>query len=98
MKGKRIGHTFTEHGPHMSQELQLRATGGNQSVGQWIDQQAAEDFIASKLDELKKGAKDFDIPEGLGRVFLSDGSVVKATRARLVPSGSGVKTAFPIVE
>ena len=58
-------------------------------------QSVMEAFIASHLDELANGAKTFDLPQGFGRQILPDGTFLPATKVRLVPSKSGVKTAFP---
>jgi RHS repeat-associated protein len=95
MAGRRIGHTFTKHGSHNTAELIKYAKGSGQPVGQWIDDVAAEKFIAEHLDDLSQGAKTFDLPEGIGRIIHPDGTMTPATKARLVPSKTGVKTAFP---
>ena len=95
MKGKRIGHTFETHGSHNTEFLLTRDEGSGIAQGQWLDDVAAERFIADHLDELAGGAKTIDLHEGLGRRILSDGSMVPATKVRLVPSKSGVKTAYP---
>jgi RHS repeat-associated protein len=96
MAGRRLGHTFTKHGMDNTMQLLREAAGSGKPVGQWLDNAAAEQFIADHLDELNNGAKTFDLPEGLGRVVNPDGTFSPATKATLVPSGSGVKTAFPI--
>ena len=41
------------------------------------------------------GANPFDLPEGLGRQIMPDDSFVPPTVVRLVPSNTGVKTAYP---
>ncbi len=98
MQGKKINHTFTKHGSHNTNELYYEAINSRGGVpqGQWLDDVAAEKLIADNLSLLKNGSVDVPIPQGLGRVFMPDGSVIPATAARLVPSGSGVWTAFPI--
>lgn len=98
LKNKRVGHTFEKHGSHNTHELQLQAKNSGMPQGQWMDDAAAEDFIASKLPELTNGAKTFDLPPGLGQQINPDGSMISANKATLVPSGSGVKTAFPLFE
>ena len=98
MRGKRIGHTFAKHGSHNTHALLLEAANSGRPVGQWVDDSAAEQFIASKLPELTEGTKTFDLPAGLGRQINPDGLFVPATKATLVPSSSGVKTAFPFAE
>lgn len=97
MVGKRLGHTLTKHGAENTDQLK-EAKGSGRPVGQWLDNDAAEHFIAERLDDLKNGAKTFDLPPGLGRIIHPDGTFTVATKARLVPSGSGVKTAYPSLE
>lgn len=100
MVGKKIGHTFSKHGSHNTKTLTYQAVNGNTPIGQWLDDVAAEDFIARHLSQLGQGARDIPIPNsvgGIGRVFKSGtGELVEVTHIRLVPSGSGVDTAFPI--
>lgn len=98
MQGNRVGHTFTKHGSHNTDEFTSEATNSGRSVGQWVDDAAAERFIASKLPELAQGPKTFDLPPGLGRQINPDGTFIPATQATLVPSKSGVKTAYPFAE
>jgi hypothetical protein len=98
MAGRRLGHTFTKHGAENTSALLKEAAGSGRPVGQWLDNAAAERFIAEHLGELKNGARTFDLPAGMGRVVNPDGTFSVATKARLVPSGSGVKTAFPLIE
>jgi hypothetical protein len=94
----RLGHTFTKHGAQNTAQLLKEAAGSGRAVGQWLDNAAAERFIAERLGDLKNGARTFDLPPGLGRVINPDGTFAAANKARLVPSGSGVKTAFPLIE
>ena len=98
MQGKRVGHTFTKHGSHNTHELTMEATNSGRPVGQWLDDVAAEKFIADKLPELTQGAKTFDLPSGLGRQIDPDGTLSPANRVTLVPSETGVKTAYPFTE
>ena len=98
MQGKRVGHTFTKHGSHNTYELTLEATNSGRPIGQWLDDVAAELFIADKLPELVQGAKSFDLPHGLGRQINPDGTFTPANRVTLVPSKTGVKTAYPFTE
>jgi RHS repeat-associated protein len=98
MAGRRLGHTFTKHGADNTAQLLKEAAGSGKPVGQWLDNAKAEQFIADRLGQLKNGARTFDLPQGLGRVVNPDGTFSAATKARLVPSGSGVKTAFPLIE
>lgn len=75
----------------------MEAKNTGRSQGQWIDDIAAEKFIAKNLDKLKKGPITVELPTGLGRVVNPNGTFSPATHARLVPSGLGVKTAYPFV-
>ncbi|MGH2667499.1 pre-toxin TG domain-containing protein, partial [Flavobacterium sp.] len=95
MVGKKVGHTFSKHGSNNTFELVQQAKGSNSPQGQWLNDAAAEEFISSHLADLKNGAENFDLPEGLGRVVNPDGTFTPATQARLVPSKSGVLTAYP---
>ena len=98
MAGKEVGHTFDRHGQYADvYQLSREAAAIGKPQGQWIDDAAAEDLIASHLDELSQGPITVEIPPGLGRAIQPDGSIVPATHATLVPSGSGVKTAYPRV-
>jgi hypothetical protein len=99
MAGRRLGHTFTKHGSDNTYQLVQEATNSRKAVGQWIDNARAEKFIADRLDQLKNGAKTFDdLPEGVGRMIHPDGTATPATSARQIPSGNGVKSAFPATE
>ena len=90
------GHTFDKHGSHNTHELQMEAKNTGQSLGQWINDSAAENFIAKNLDKTKNGTVIVKLPEGLGKIVNPDGTFSPATHAVLVPSGSGVKTAYPV--
>ncbi len=100
MVGKRIGHTFEKHGLHNTNLLKMIAKNGNIPQGQWLNEIEAEKFIARHLSQLGNGARDIPIPANLrniGRVFRNgDAAILSPTHIRLVPSGSGVKSAFPI--
>ena len=98
MAGRRIGHTFTKHGQNNTDELKRKARGSGVAQGQWTDDPAAEEWIADNLGELKNGTRVLPLPPGLGRLVLPDGSFEDAFWAKLVPSGTGVKTAFPVTE
>ncbi len=98
MRGKRVGHTFTKHGRHNTHELTQEATNSGRPVGQWLDDAAAERFIAGKLADLSQGTRTFELPPGLGRQINPDGTDLPATRVTLVPSKTGVKTAYPFAE
>ena len=92
----RKGHAFDRHGSHNTHELKIKAKNSGRSQGQWLDDVEAENFIAKNLDKTKNGTIKIELPEGLGRVIHPDGTFSPATHAVLVPSGSGVKTAYPV--
>lgn len=75
----------------------MQAKSTRKPRGQWIDDLAAEEFIFNNLDKTKNGTVTIKLPPGLGRIINPDGSFSPATHARLVPSGAGVKTAYPII-
>ena len=65
-------------------------------MGQFTDNQAAAHLIRENLHKLKNGAQSIPIPSDFpARIILPDGSFVPATSVRMVPSGNGVKTAYP---
>jgi len=78
-------------------QMIMEAKNTGQSLGQWIDDGAAENFIAKNLDKTKNGTVIIELPKGLGRIVNSDGTFSSATHAVLVPNGSGVKTAYPVL-
>ena len=100
MVGKRIGHTFSKHGLHNTIVLKAAAKNSRTPQGQWLNEIEAEKFIARHLDQLSNGAIDIPIPasiQNIGRVFRNgDGVILSPTHIRLVPSGSGVRSAYPI--
>ena len=72
------------------------AGGTGKAQGQWLDDQAAADFLAKQRPSITKPTT-VDIPEGLGRVVNPDGSFSPASQATLVPSpGGGYRTAYPV--
>lgn len=92
---KEFGHTFKTHGSGAKNTKSLtdraRSTGNNQ--GQWIDNTKAAEYLKSLGDI--KGTTTVTIPEGLGQVITSIGEIVPATKAIVVPSATGIKTAYP---
>ena len=76
----------------------MQAKYSGVALGQFLDDAAAEEFIASHLPGLTQGPRNFDSPSCLGRVINPDGTFTTANKIRIIPSGSGVKTAYPMYE
>ncbi len=96
---KTWGHTFKTHGAGAKNTKALtdhaRSTGNQQ--GQWLDNDAAADFLKG-LHVEGAGPRSVQIPEGMGQVIMPDGSIVQARAATVVPSPNGLhKTGFPII-
>jgi len=93
---KQFGHTFSTHGAGAKNTKSLtdraRSTGNNQ--GQWLNNEKASEFIYSKGNLTE--ATTFDLPAGMGQVITPSGEIIKATKVIIVPSKTGVKTAYPI--
>lgn len=91
-----FGHTFDTHGQSQTEFLTMRAAGSGMPTGQFLDDQAAARLIQENLGNLSNGAISVPIPPGFpARVIMPDGTHVPAVSIRIVPSGSGVKTAYP---
>ncbi len=92
---KQFGHTFTEHGSKRAlQELADRARAlGPQ--GRWVDNEEAAQFL-SQFEGKLTGPTTVALPPGIGQIVNADGSVASAARATLVPSPTGLRTAYPI--
>lgn len=93
---KKFGHTFSRHGAgdKNTNRLRGRAASTNQEQGQWLDNQKAAEFLDS-LGEVKE-VTEVNLPKGLGQIITPSGEIVEATKIRVVPSPTGIKTAFPI--
>ncbi|WP_375792311.1 hypothetical protein [Streptomyces rhizosphaericus] len=96
---KTWGHTFKTHGAGARNTKALtdraRSTGNQQ--GQWLDNDAAAEFLKGFHVE-GAGPRSVRIPDGLGQVIMPDGSIVQARAATIVPSPNGLyKTGFPII-
>jgi len=94
--GPTYGHTFLDHTQRLKpQQLIDRATAKGHQIGQWLDDNAAAQFIA---DVAQKGPGTYDVPvpARMGRSFLPNGTELQPDMARVVvkPDGS-VRTAFP---
>ncbi|THF48483.1 hypothetical protein E6C50_14460 [Flavobacterium supellecticarium] len=95
---KTFGHTFTTHGDDMTNFLINRAKGSGMAQGQFLNNQKAAQFILDNVGKTANGAVNIPIPKGFpARVIMPDGIFKAATHIRLVPSGGGVKTAYPLI-
>jgi hypothetical protein len=82
----------------MTNFLTNRAKGSGMPQGQFLDNQKAAQFIGDNIDKAAQGAVNVPVPEGFPvRMIMPDGTFKPATHIRLVPSGAGVKTAYPII-
>jgi hypothetical protein len=96
---KTWGHTFKTHGAGAKNTKALtdraRSTGNQQ--GQWLDNDAAAEFLKG-INVEGVGLRSVRIPDGSGQVIMPDGSIVQARAATIVPSPNGLyKTGFPII-
>ncbi|MFE7618030.1 hypothetical protein [Streptomyces sp. NPDC057496] len=97
---KTFGHTFKTHGAGAKNTKALtdraRSTGNQQ--GQWLDNEAAAQFLRS-VHVPGSGPRTVRIPDGLGQVIMPDGTVSPARAATLVPGPGGFyRTAYPVVD
>jgi len=96
---KTWGHTFKTHGAGAKNTKALtdRARSTNNQQGQWLDNDAAAEFLKG-LHVEGAGPRSVRIPDGLGQVIMPDGSIVQARAATIIPSPNGLyKTGFPII-
>jgi hypothetical protein len=96
---KTWGHTFKTHGAGAKNTKALtdRARSTNNPQGQWLDNDAAAEFLKGLHIE-GAGPRSVRIPDGLGQVIMPDGSIVQARAATIIPSPNGLyKTGFPII-
>ncbi|KYF62435.1 hypothetical protein BE15_18595 [Sorangium cellulosum] len=93
------GHTFDTHGAGAKNTNALlgRARGPKGGPqGQWLDNNAAAKWLAEQRSGIN-APTTVPLPEGMGQVIRSDGSIVPATKATLVPlPNGGYRTAFPV--
>ncbi|MFF3389895.1 hypothetical protein ACFYW1_02905 [Streptomyces sp. NPDC002669] len=97
---KTFGHTFKTHGAGAKNTKALtdraRSTGNQQ--GQWLDNEAAAQFLRS-VHVPGSGPRTVRIPDGLGQVIMPDGTISPARAATLVPGPGGFyRTAYPVVD
>ena len=82
----------------MTNFLINRASGSGMAQGQFLDNQQAAQFILDNLSKASNGAVNIPLPNGFpARVILPNGTFEAATHIRIVPSGIGVKTAYPLI-
>jgi len=92
---KEFGHTFNTHGAGTKNTKSLtdRALGTGTNQGQWLDNQKSAEYLKS-LGDIKEPTT-VSIPEGMGQVITPTGEILPATQATVVPSATGIKTAYP---
>ena len=91
------GHTFSEHGQKMKpNQLIDRARNKGHQVGQYLDDNAAADFIAS-VAKKGEGVHDVSLPTNIkGRGYLPNGTEIVPEMARVIVKSDGsVRTSFP---
>ncbi|MYR57315.1 hypothetical protein GTY54_14115 [Streptomyces sp. SID625] len=96
---KTWGHTFKTHGAGAKNTKALtdRARSTNTQQGQWLNNDAAAEFLKG-LHVEGAGPRSVRIPDGLGQVIMPDGSIAQARAATIIPSPNGLyKTGFPII-
>jgi hypothetical protein len=92
------GHTFLDHGAKVKpSQLADRARAKDHQIGQFLDDQAAADFVGKVAQARGPGVHDVPLPQDLStRGVLPDGLEVVPDMVRVVvkPDGS-VRTSFP---
>lgn len=97
LSGKRFGHAFKTHGEGRDQFSTKTRSGIRNATGQFLDNQAAANFIIGNSANLKKGPINIPMPEGFpARIVNPDGTFSTPTHIRMIPSGKGVWTAYPV--
>jgi RHS repeat-associated protein len=93
-----FGHTFITHGENTTNFLLNRAKGSGAAQGQFLNNQAAAKFILENINKTTHGAVNIPVPKNFpARVIMPDGTFKAATHIRIIPSGNGVKTAYPLI-
>jgi hypothetical protein len=94
----RFGHTFVKHGEDATTYSIRRAKSSGVARGQLLDNQRAAQFILDNASKIANGATNVPIPKSFpAHVIMPDGTFKAATHLCIVPSGKGVKTAYPII-
>lgn len=97
---KAFGHTFTLHGAGMKnmRNLRGRAASTQRPQGQWLDNEAAADFLQAQRPYLQ-GPVTVVLPSYVpAHVIMPDGTIRSAVRATLIPvPAGGYRTAFPVL-
>lgn len=98
---KTFGHTFTRHGKKNLKSLIGRAAGGKKNPqGLWTNDEQAAEIIKMNWMSLKEGENIIDIPQGLGKVIMPDGTIIEnVTKAIIIKNEKGatnlLNTAYP---
>jgi hypothetical protein len=97
-----FGHTFLEHGQKELKPLLDKARAKNTPQGLWTNDEQAAEIIRMNWLKLKEGENVIDIPQGLGKVIMPDGTILEnVTKALIIKNGEGatniIKTAYPVI-
>ncbi|MFY7813754.1 MAG: peptidoglycan-binding domain-containing protein [Chryseobacterium taeanense] len=95
-----FGHTFLEHGKKELKPLLDKAKTKKTPQGLWTNDEQAAEIIKMNWMNLKEGENTIDIPQGLGKVIMPDGSIIEnVTKALVIKNSDGatnlIKTAYP---
>lgn len=97
---KTFGHAFTRHGKKNLKRLIDRARGEKTPQGLWTNDDEAAEIIKMNWMSLKEGENIIDIPKGLGKVIMPDGTIIEnITKALVIKNKKGatnlLNTAYP---
>ncbi|WP_294304346.1 peptidoglycan-binding domain-containing protein [uncultured Chryseobacterium sp.] len=98
---KTFGHAFTRHGKKNLKSLIGRAAGNKKKPqGLWTNDEQAAEIIKMNWINLKEGENIIDIPKGLGKVIMPDGTIIEnVTKALIIKNSEGstnlINTAYP---
>lgn len=95
-----FGHTFLEHGKKELKSLLDKAKTKNTPQGLWTNDDEAAEIIKMNWMSLKEGENVIDIPKGLGKVILPNGTIIENVNTAYVIKNSKdatnlIKTAYP---
>jgi peptidoglycan hydrolase-like protein with peptidoglycan-binding domain len=97
---KTFGHAFKLHGKKNLKPLIDRARGEKTPQGLWTNDEQAAEVIKMNWMNLKDGENVIEIPQGLGKVIMPDGTIIEnVTKALVIKNKAGktnlLTTAYP---